>query len=49
MASSMEKNRILQNLKAAVLLDEKIDNISDESKASRIRMENGWEKAVDGN
>ena len=48
MASSMEKNRILQNLKAAVLLDEKIDNISDESKASRIRMETGWEKAVDG-
>lgn len=50
MASSMEKNRILQNLKAAVLLDEdkKLENLTPESKAARIRMETGWEKGVDG-
>ena len=50
MAASMEKNRILQNLKAAVLLDEdkKLENLTPESKAARIRMETGWEKGVDG-
>lgn len=50
MASSMEKNRILQNLKAAVLLDEakKLENLTPESKASRIRIETGWEKGFDG-
>lgn len=48
MSKSMERNRILSNLTAAVYLDENLKNLSDASKASRIRIETGWEKDKTG-
>lgn len=48
MSKSMERNRILSTLTAAVYLDENLKNLSDASKASRIRIETGWEKDKTG-
>lgn len=48
MSKSMERNRILSNLSVAVYLDENRKNLSDASKASRIRIETGWEKDKTG-
>lgn len=48
MSKSMERNRILSNLTVAVYLDENLKNLSDASKASRIRIETGWEKDKTG-
>ena len=48
MSKSMERNRILSNLTAAVYLDENLKNLNDASKASRIRIETGWEKDKTG-
>lgn len=48
MSKSMERNRILSNLTAAVYLDENLKNLSDASKASRIRIDTGWEKDKTG-
>ena len=48
MSKSMERNRILSNLTVAVYLDENLKNLSDASKASRIRIDTGWEKDKTG-
>lgn len=48
MSKSMERNRILSNLSVAVYLDENLKNLSDASKASRIRIDTGWEKDKTG-
>lgn len=48
MSKSLERNRILSNLTAAVVLDESITNVTGEAKAARIRIETGWEKDASG-
>ena len=48
MSKSLERNRILSNLTAAVILDESITNVTGEAKAARIRIETGWEKDASG-
>ena len=48
MTESEEKQRMLDDLRTAKLLDEKYRNMDQEVKASRIRFATGWEKAADG-
>lgn len=48
MAESEEKERILEDLKAAKLMDEKFKNMDQSSRAYRIKSATGWEKGVDG-
>ncbi len=48
MSKSLERNRILSNLTAAVALDESITNVTGEAKVARIRIETGWEKDASG-
>lgn len=48
MAESAEKERILADLDAAILLDGRYKSMDAKSKASRIRMMTGWEKDATG-
>ena len=48
MAESAEKERMLADLDAAKLLDERYKSMDAKSKASRIRMMTGWEKDASG-
>ncbi len=48
MAESEEKQRILDDLKAAKLMDEKFKSMDSASRVYRIRAATGWEKSADG-
>lgn len=48
MAQNEERKRILEDLAAAKLMDEKYSNIEPSLKATRIRFATGWEKSADG-
>lgn len=48
MAEGEERERILTELKAAQLMDEKYKNMDESSKAARIRRATGWEKDSTG-
>ena len=48
MAESEEKNRILADLDAAKLMDERYKSMDAKSKAARIRLMTGWEKDATG-
>lgn len=48
MAESEEKERMLSDLSAAKLMDEKYKNMDPASKVLRIRFATGWEKSADG-
>lgn len=48
MTQNEERKRILEDLAAAKLMDEKYSNIEPSLKATRIRFATGWEKSADG-
>lgn len=48
MAQNEERKRILEDLAAAKMMDEKYSNIEPSLKATRIRFATGWEKSADG-
>ncbi|MBR6154240.1 MAG: hypothetical protein IKQ43_07375, partial [Treponema sp.] len=48
MAESEEKERILADLSAAKLMEEKYKNMDAAARVSRIRFATGWEKSADG-
>lgn len=48
MTQNEERKRLLEDLAAAKLMDEKYSNIEPSLKATRIRFATGWEKSADG-